>query len=163
MATSEATVDPAAAIRRTIGRILLGVCFALLTQFMLGMVVNLFITVSRTHPGAGYADYLAGATVSVEWALVHMWPYLALHVLLGLTLVILSLTFFIRGLLATPRNAALLVAGGTGVFGALLAAGDGIYFLIHPDFDVASMLMATGFAIALGAVIVQMYLVRRPS
>jgi hypothetical protein len=160
MADSEASGTAAGRALRTAARILLVVSFALLTQFLLGMVVNLFVTISKAHPGAGVGDYVVGAAESVAWAVTHMWPFLALHVLLGLTLVVSSLTFFVRGL-RNRRRTGFPTAGAIGSLGALLAAGSGMYFLIYPDMDAASMLMATGFAIALGAVIVQLYLMKR--
>ena len=157
--TNETPAIPANGPLAFIRRALLIVSFALLTQFMLGMVVNLFVLISKTHPGAGVANYLVGAAESVAWAVTHKWPFLAPHAILGLALVVTSLTFLVRGR-HTWRSAA-WAANAVGSFGALLAAGNGMYFLIHPDVDAASMLMATGFATALGAIVVQLYLTGR--
>lgn len=138
-------------------RVLLVVSLVLLAQFLLGIVVNLFVKIPDSHPGAG-ASYVVGAWRSVGWALSSKWPYLALHVIVGLSLVVGSVTVLIRRLLARQFGW-LLVWGSTGALGAVLAAVNGIYFLIHPDVDTASLLMAIGFATAIGSVIAQLFLV----
>lgn len=138
-------------------RILLVVSLVLLGQFLLGVVANLFVKIPNSHPGAG-ASYVVGAWRSIGWALSSRWPYLALHVILGLGLVVGSVTVLIRRLLARGFGW-LLVWGSTGAFGAVFAALNGIYFLIHPDADTASLLMAVGFATALGSVIAQLFVV----
>ena len=122
--------------------------FILLTQFLLGIVVNLFVDVPDTHPGAGVANYVVGAWRSIGWVLAREWPVLALHVIVGLGLVAGSLTFLIRGLLA--RNwGALLLWNAIGAAGAAFAALNGTYFVIHPKVDSASLFMAVGFAVAI--------------
>ena len=141
-------------------RALLIVSFVLLTQFLLGIVVNLFVDVPDTHPGAGVANYVVGAWRSIGWALAREWPVLALHIIVGLGLVAGSLTFLIRGLLA--RNwSALLLWNAIGAAGAAFAALNGTYFVIHPKVDSASLFMAVGFAVAIGSVIIQLFLVGR--
>jgi hypothetical protein len=143
MSATETSTKASQGPLRFARRMLLGVSFALLTQFMLGMVVNLFIVISKTHPGAGVANYLVGASESVGWAVTREWPFLAPHALLGLSLVALSLTFLVRGLRA-PRRPVLVVWNAVGALGGLFAALNGMYFLIDPKADTASMLMATG-------------------
>ncbi len=79
--------------------------------------------------------------------------------MLGLSLVVNSLVFLFRGRHGwrTPIFAVSVI----GSFGAIFAAANGMYFLIHPTVDRASMLMATGFAIGLGAVILSLFMARR--
>ncbi len=140
--------------------VLLGISMLLLTQFLLGITVNLFVAISKTHPGAGLANYFIGAPLSVGWAIAHKWPYLSLHELLGLGLVIGSFTGLVLGLVGHAPGR-IVVWNFINVFGIWFAAGNGMYFLIHPSADWASMLMATGFAIGLGSVIVLIYLLGR--
>lgn len=140
-------------------RVLLGVSFALLVQFLLGIVVNLFVQISNTHPGAGLADYFVGAAESFAWAVTSKWPFLALHALLGLGLFLNSLAFLIRG--RHQWRSAAWALNSIAFLAVVFAASNGLYFLIHPDVDIASLLMATGFATALGAVIVSIYLAGR--
>lgn len=160
MSATDAPVNGASAVLKAVARILFVLSLVLLTQFMFGITVNLFITISKTHPGAGVANYVVGAAESWWWAVTREWPYLALHALIGLGLVIVSLTNFVMTLVG-HQPAYRVGWGSLAAFGALLAAGNGLYFLIHPDADVSSMLMATGFALMLGAIITQLYLVRR--
>lgn len=160
METTPTRTPSVIAALAVVARSLLIVSLVLLSQFLLGIVVNLFVSVPDAHPGAGVADYLAGAWASIGWVLTSRWPYLAVHVLLGLGLVVGSTTFLVRGLIArTP--AALLAWNFLGAGGAILAAASGLYFVIHPKVDGASLLMAIGFAVALGSVIVQLFQVGR--
>ncbi len=43
----------------------------LAVQFLLGMVVNLFVQVPSVHPGVGASNYFQGVVQGVAWALVH--------------------------------------------------------------------------------------------
>jgi hypothetical protein len=152
-----APAGPPAGVLDVMRRSLLIVCYALLTQFLLGVTVNLFVPISGTHPGAGIADYIIGGAESLGWAVTHVWPFLALHILLGLALVTAALFFMIRGL----RNwrSPVWAANVVGVVAVLTAAGSGIYSLIHPRVDSASMVMAIGAAVSLGAVITQVFFI----
>lgn len=155
-----AQTSHAAAALAFVARALLVVSFVLLTQFLLGVVVNLFVEIPLTHAGAGAANYLAGAWRSLGWVFAHEWPFLALHVTVGLGLVVASLTFLVRGLLShAPRP--MLVLNALGATGAVFAMLSGIYFVIHPTVDLASIFMAVGFATALGCVVAQQFVVGR--
>lgn len=156
--TSGATGAAGALVKAA--RALLIVSLVMLSQFLLGISVNLFVGIPGTHPGAGAADFLAGAWRSIVWVLASEWPLLALHVVVGVGLVAGSLTFLIRGLLAGRRDV-LLIWNLVGTLAAGTAAMNGIYFVIHPKADAASFQMAIGFAIALAAVIVQIFLLGR--
>ena len=63
----------------------------LAAQFLLGMVVNLFVQVSSIHPGVGASNYFQGVVQGVAWALVHAPLGLLVHVILGLLLFLTSL------------------------------------------------------------------------
>lgn len=144
---------------RFMSRVLLGVSFALLVQFLLGIVVNLFVVISKTHSGAGVANYFVGAGESFAWAVTSKWPFLALHALLGLGFVLNTVVFLVRG--RRQWRMALWALNAVAFLAVAFAASNGLYFLIYPDANLASMFMATGFAIALGSVIVSIYLARR--
>jgi hypothetical protein len=144
---------------RSVGRVLLGVSFALLVQFLLGVVINLFVVISKTHLGAGVADYFVGASESFAWAVTSKWPFLALHALLGLGFVINTVVFLVRG--RRQWRTVLWALNAVAFLAVTFAASNGLYFLIHPDVDLASLFMATGFAIAIGSVIVSIYIARR--
>jgi hypothetical protein len=43
----------------------------LLVQFGFGMEINLFVGITRHHPGAGGANFFSGVFDSVSWSIVH--------------------------------------------------------------------------------------------
>ena len=55
-------------------------------QFLLGMVVNLFVTIPASHPGTNAPEYFSGVAAGVAWALAHGEWWLRLHALDGLLL-----------------------------------------------------------------------------
>ena len=65
----------------------LGQQIVLMVQFLLGMAVNLFVTITRNHPGANPHEYFGGVVQSVTWATLHGPVLLILHTILGLLLV----------------------------------------------------------------------------
>jgi hypothetical protein len=126
---------------------LAGYMAALLVQFWLGMWVNLFVTVPRSHPGANPPEYFSGVARSVTWAILQSGlPWLVIHALFGLVLVLGGFGLLARAVAARSRG--LIVALSIGAL-AVLAAGfnGGSYLNYHEDFS--SMLMATGFAMAM--------------
>lgn len=156
----EAPVEkPAGAMRAlAIGRIImLTVSYALLVQFLLGITVNLYVKIPGVHPGAHAADYLTGLLPVIGWAIAREWPWIALHVTLGLLLVLSSIVAFPqawRSGLTSVR-----VVSVIGLLAPLSAALNGAAFLMYNN-DVFSMLMAASFAVALGAVILRLFMMR---
>lgn len=120
----------------------------LLIQFLLGMAVNLFVTVPSNHPGANPPEYFGGVVSSVTWAILHGGLWLTLHAAWGLTLVL--------GALGTLAQAIRLGGGGRitltvlGFIGVLGAGFNGGSFLNYNQ-NFSSMLMAVGFALAMSA------------
>lgn len=73
----------------TLPRAYLLMSLLLLAQFVLGMAVNLFVTIpSPHHPGAHPSNYFTGSARSIGWAIPHGGVWLAAHVSLGLALVL---------------------------------------------------------------------------
>jgi hypothetical protein len=68
---------------RTIDAILL---ILLAAQFLLGMLVNLFVQVPAVHPGANAPEYFTGVAQGVAWALFNAPWLLWIHVVVGLSL-----------------------------------------------------------------------------
>ncbi len=115
-----------------------------LVQFLLGMGLNLFVTLSRHHPGTTGSNYFTRSFASVVWGLSHF-GLLPIHVGVGIVL-------FLGGarLAESAFRAPRLRVRTYSVVGALavLAAGfNGASFLDF-NFDLNSMLMAVLFAIA---------------
>lgn len=132
----------------TLPRAYLLMSLLLLAQFVLGMAVNLFVTIPADHPGAHPANYFAGSARSIGWAIPHGGVWLAAHVGLGLALVLGGVVTITLATRSGNR-----VAIGTSVLGGaaiLGAAFNGASFL---DFnqDYSSMIMAALFAVAVGS------------
>ena len=122
------------------------VLVALLAQFLLGMAVNLFVQIPDNHPGAHPPEYFSGALQSVSWALsdggVWLEAHAGLGVLLGLS-AIAALVLAIRS-----GRGPWMVATSFGLVGVVAAGFNGASFLnYHEDFS--SMLMSSGFAVAM--------------
>ena len=138
----------------------LGSAIFLIIQFLLGMAVNLFVTIPREHPGANPPEYFTGVAQSVTWAILHGHVLLIVHASLGLLLVVNSAGLLITAIRMRARN--LITVSAFGAFGVLAAGfNGGSYLNYHEDFS--SMLMATFFAVAVGAYAVGLYVTARPA
>lgn len=140
MADPDRSARRVAEVRR-LSLVLIGLC---LIQFLLGMVLNLFVAITRHHPGARGSDYFGRAFQSVLWAVSHG-GFLAFHVGLGLLLFLASLRLA-AAVFGVPGSGVRTV----GVLGAVsvLAAGiNGASFLNFNE-DFSSMIMASLFAVA---------------
>jgi hypothetical protein len=121
-------------------------CLALVAQFLLGMVVNLFVTIPEHHPGAHAKDFFAAIPSTVGWVIPNGSIWLASHVTLGLVLLVAGLAnaawapYMKRKLYTTAS-----VLGGLGIIGA---AFNGISF-VNYGHDFSSMIMAGLWALAL--------------
>jgi hypothetical protein len=132
----------------------------LIAQFMLGMAVNLFVKIPTDHPGSNPPEYFSGVAQSVTWAILHGHILLAIHAGFGLVLVIAAVGTMVQAV--QPRRRGLIISSAFGFIGVLGAGfNGGSYLNYHEDFS--SMLMATGFAIAVVAYSVGIYLAAQPS
>lgn len=142
------TLAPKMATRATPGllRPITGVTLLLLAaEFLIGMVVNLYVQIPSAHPGAGAADYFLGVVQGVVWALGHATWALVLHVTLGLLLGLAS-TFLI-GLAVAARKRLWILLSLTGWIGVVGAGFNGASFLNYGH-DFSSLLMSVGFLLA---------------
>ena len=117
----------------------------LLLQFLLGMAVNLFVTIPAHHPGSQASNYFVGVFQSVVWAISHGTLTLALHTVLGLLLVLSSIGV-LSGAIRRRRRGLIIVAA-LGLVGIMAAGFNGGSFLVFGK-SYSSMLMSVGFAIA---------------
>jgi hypothetical protein len=151
-------VEPRAGARRRnlVHRTEFALVIALLAQYLLGMVVNLFVKIPESHPGAKPPEYFSGVVQSLGWVVTHgggLW--LTLHAGLGLLLVLGSLAALILSIGSHDRAAVTTTAVG---FVCLLgAAFNGGSFLNYGE-DFSSMIMATLFAIGMGSYAFGVYL-----
>ncbi|WP_338198703.1 hypothetical protein [Candidatus Nephthysia bennettiae] len=140
---------------------ILSALLALIAQYLLGMAVNLFVTIPDNHPGAHAPEYFSGVVRSVTWAVLQGQVLVQLHAAFGLVLVIGSVYLLVQGIATRQRG--LITATVFGLVGTLGAGfNGGSYLIYHEDFS--SMLMAAGFAVATVAYVFALYisLMRRP-
>jgi hypothetical protein len=142
--------------RERVHRAEFGLVIALLAQYLLGMVVNLFVKIPASHPGAKPPEYFSGVVQSLGWAVTDgggLW--LTLHAGLGLLLVIGALATLLQSIGTHDRAAVITTTVG---FVCILGAGfNGGSFLNYGE-DFSSMIMASLLAIALGSYAFGVYL-----
>jgi hypothetical protein len=138
----------------------LGTLIFLMIQFLLGIAVNLFVTIPTNHPGANPPEYFGGVVQSVTWAMLHGHILVILHASIGLLLVLNALGLLVAAIRVRQRD--LITVTGFGLFGVLAAGFNGGSFLNYNQ-DFSSMLMATFFAIAVVAYAVGLLVTGRTS
>ena len=140
-------------------RALVGVVFALLVQYLLGMAVNLFVTIPTEHPGANPPEYFGGVVQSVTWATLHGPLLLVLHAAFGLLLVVGSIAAVVR---AWPLGGRMLRwTTGLGALFVLAAGFNGGSFLNYNQ-DFSSMIMASFFALAVACYVLALFALAEP-
>ncbi|TMC00289.1 MAG: hypothetical protein E6J40_02255, partial [Chloroflexi bacterium] len=120
----------------------------LIAQFLLGMAVNLFVTIPDQHPGANPPEYFSGVAQSVTWAILHGHILLAVHAAFGLVIVLAAAGTLVQAI--WNRRRGIVVSAVFGFIGVLAAGFNGGSFLNYNQ-DFSSMLMAAGFAVAVVA------------
>ncbi len=139
-------------VRRT----LLAILFLLILQFLLGMGLNLFTTITRHHPGANPRGYFSGSVQSVVWAMTQGPVLLILHVILGLLLFLISIAVLIDAFRLPGWTRRLLA--GLGTVGIMGAGFNGASFLDF-NLDLSSFIMSIGFALTTIAYLCLLYIV----
>src|SRR5438045_1857839 len=72
-------------------------------QFLIGMLVNLFIQVPSVHPGAKAPEYFSGVVQGVAWALFNAPSWLLVHVIIGLLLFLGSIALMVFSIASLRR------------------------------------------------------------
>jgi uncharacterized membrane protein SirB2 len=120
---------------------------ALLTiQFVVGMSLNLYVTIPTHHPGAGSGPYLSGAWASFLWSFASGLPLLIIHVVIGILLLLSAVELVVHAMRSRRGAAATWLAAG-GLLAIIFAGFNGASFLKY-NLDISSMLMSVGFAVA---------------
>lgn len=117
----------------------------LIIQFLLGMGVNLFVTIATNHPGANPSNFFSGTGQSVGWSLSQAPVVLIFHSILGILLLINSIVILVRAFQFS--STAIRVLAALGAFGIIGAAINGASFLSY-NHDANSYIMSVGFALA---------------
>ena len=154
-----ATAPPGRASRA--GRLLLAnlaACALLIIQYLLGMAVNLYVTLPGRHPGAGAGDYFGGAAAGLAWVIAHGPAWAAVHAAFGLALAVAALAS-----IAAARGQGSRAVTGTSVLGALAIVGAGFNGASFLDYGHAfsSMIMAGLWALALACYLAGLFLAAR--
>jgi hypothetical protein len=119
----------------------------LIVQFGLGIGVNLYVSLPAGSSRSAGQAFSNGAG-------------LALHVVLGLLLVVSAIGLLVQAIMA--RHWPVTVAAALGLVGLVVAAGQGFSF-VHDSTNAASMGMATAGCVALLCYAAVLYLVRPPA
>jgi hypothetical protein len=117
----------------------------LLIQFLVGMLVNLFIVLPAQHPGAQASGYFSGVVQGDWWALGHGGWELQIHVLVGVLLLLASLALL--GAAISLRRRLWIIVTALGWLGVFIAGFNGASFLNYGH-DFSSLLMTIGFLLA---------------
>jgi len=104
----------------------------LLAQFVLGMVVNLYVTIPESGNVTGRAAV-----------------FLYAHMVLGAALLVVALA--LAGLAMAARRRLWLIASAIGLAGIAVAVWGGLAFLIDGSHPGDSLLMAVGFILAIAS------------
>jgi hypothetical protein len=114
----------------------------LAVQFLIGMVVNLFVQLPSAHPGVGASNYFQGVVQGVAWALVHA-----------------PLALLLIGLAIASRRRAWIVTSLLGWLGIMAAGFNGASFLNYGH-DFSSLIMSIGFLLAVISYAIGFYVTR---
>ncbi|HSX06476.1 MAG TPA: hypothetical protein VLG92_02045 [Candidatus Saccharimonadia bacterium] len=115
----------------------------LVIQFIVGMYINLYVTLPKIHPGiqGSYAP-------SIPWALAgHAGIALAIHVIIWVLLTIGSIALVVRGILSHRK--AFIVGNSLGLLFILMAGSGGLSFFNRGGQNGNSLMMAFGFILAI--------------
>jgi len=131
------------------GRLLavnLTICLLLLIQYLLGMVVNLFVALPGRHPGANAGDYVTGSASGLGWVISDGPAWAAAHAAFGMALALAALAT-----IAVTWRRGGRAATAMSVLGALAILGAGFNGASFVDYghNFSSMIMAGLWALAL--------------
>jgi hypothetical protein len=135
-------------------------CLLLVVQYLLGMAVNIYVVLPKSHPGASASNYFTGAASGLGWVIPDGPVWAGVHAAFGLALVAAALA----GIALTrgqPGRAPMALA----VLGALAIIGagfNGVSFLNYGH-AFSSMIMAGLWALALLCYLTGMFLAARPA
>ena len=154
-ATRDVTVKKTS--QRMLRILTLIILLLLAAQFLIGMLVNLYVTTIPPHPGVGAPEYFSGVAQAVTWALVHAPLFLLVHVIVGLLLFLGSLV--VLGLAIASRRRAWIVTSIIGLLGIIAAGFNGASFMNYGE-PFSSLFMSMGFLLAVIPYAIGVYVTR---
>jgi hypothetical protein len=114
-------------------------------QFLVGMLVNLFVQVPSVHPGANAPEYFSGVVQGVVWALIQGPLWLLVHAIVGLLQFLASLILI--GFAIAARRRAWIIVSVVGYVGIVAAGFNGASFMNYGH-NFSSLLMSIGFLLS---------------
>jgi hypothetical protein len=117
----------------------------LAAQFLIGMLVNLYVQVPAAHPGANAPEFFSGVAQGVAWSLLHAPLWLQIHSIVGLLLFIASIVLIVFAIVAHRR--AWIILSIIGLLGIMAGGFNGASFMNYGH-DFSSLLMSLGFLLA---------------
>lgn len=130
----------------------------LLAQFVVGMFVNLYVSIPPRHPGSS-GSYVTGAVPGLAWAIMTGAPALAIHTALGVVLGISALVLLWIAIASGERP--VVVASAVGLLATIGAGLSGVGFLNYAV-DKTTFLMAIAFSVAVGSYVAALFAIPHP-
>ena len=143
--------------QRMLRAITLTILLLLSAQFLIGMLVNLFVVVPSNHPGSHPSEYFSGVVTGVLWVLGQGTLWLRFHAIVGLALFLFSL--ILLGFAITSRRRAWIISSIFGLLGIVAAGFNGASFLNYGE-NFSSLLMSIGFLLAVIPYMIGIYVTR---
>jgi len=143
--------------QRSLRAVTLIILVLLAAQFLIGMLVNLFVVVPAHHPGSNPPEYFSGVVTGVLWVLGDGTLWLRVHAIIGLALFLSAL--ILLGLAIASRRRAWIVSSIIGLLGIVAAGFNGASFLNYGE-NFSSLLMAIGFLLAVIPYMIGVYVTR---
>lgn len=123
----------------------IGLLNGLALQFILGMILNMFVTLPSKHPGQT-GNYFVRSGHSFGWAITFGGGLtLFLHVIVAIGLLLGSVAFIVRA--AKAHSKLWLWVSSVAFIGIITAFSHGLAFLDFNN-DVDSFIMAMGYIVA---------------
>lgn len=123
----------------------IGLLNGLALQFILGMILNMFVSLPAKHPGQS-GNYFVRSGHSFGWAItLGGGVTLFLHVIIAIGLLLGSAAFIVRA--AKAHSKLWLWVSSIGFVGIITAFSHGLAFLDFNN-DVDSFIMAMGYIVA---------------
>ena len=142
---------------RALRTLTLIILLLLAAQFLVGMLVNLFVVVPVNHPGAHPSEYFSGVVTGVLWVLGDGTLWLRVHAIIGLALFLASIILLVLAI--ASRRRAWIISSIFGLLGIVAAGFNGASFLNYGE-DFSSLLMAIGFLVAVIPYMIGVYVTR---
>lgn len=116
-------------------------------QFVLGMILNLYVRIPKVHPGVT-GNYFSRSVHSFGWALTNgAGIVLILHILAAIGLLLGAISLLARAI--STHAGHWITFSALGLLGVIVALTNGLAFLGYNDNAASSLIMSLGFIFSL--------------